>query len=52
MDLSQAADWGHQVHVSPGKCVILSGVPLDVKDETITEVLNTVKAFGHTQIQE
>lgn len=51
MDLSQAADWSRQVQVSPVKCVILSGVPLDVKDETITEVLNTVKAFGRTQIR-
>ncbi|XP_016409821.1 paraneoplastic antigen Ma1 homolog [Sinocyclocheilus rhinocerous] len=51
MDFSQAAEWSRQVQVSPIKCVILSGVPLDVKDETITEVLNTVKAFGRTQIR-
>ncbi|KAL1256489.1 hypothetical protein QQF64_012034 [Cirrhinus molitorella] len=51
MDLSQLADWIRQVQVSPVNSVILSGVPLDVKDETITEVLNTVKAFGRTRIR-
>ncbi|KAI5086687.1 paraneoplastic antigen Ma1-like, partial [Silurus meridionalis] len=51
MDLSQAVEWSRQVQVSPANCIILSGVPLDVKDETIMEVLNTVKVFGRTRIR-
>lgn len=51
MDLSKVAEWSRQAQVSPDNCVILTGVPLDVQDETILEVLNTVKAFGRTKIR-
>ncbi|XP_065110556.1 paraneoplastic antigen Ma1 homolog [Paramisgurnus dabryanus] len=50
MDLNQIDEWSRQMQVSPPHCVVLSGVPLTVTDETINEVLSTVKAFGRTKI--
>lgn len=50
MDISKAGEWIRQAQIKPSCCLILSDVPIDVKDETIADVLNTVKLFGRTKI--
>lgn len=31
--------------------MVLSGVPMEVSNDTVAKVLNTVKVFGRTKIQ-
>ncbi|XP_073708839.1 paraneoplastic antigen Ma1 homolog [Garra rufa] len=50
MDISKAGEWSRQAKINPSRCIILSDVPIDVTNETIADVLNTVKVFGHTKI--
>lgn len=50
MDLSKAIEWINQEKVSLARAIILSRVPIDVKEETITKVLDTVKFFGNPKI--
>ncbi|XP_051954463.1 paraneoplastic antigen Ma1 homolog [Xyrauchen texanus] len=46
MDLSKAGEWSSQVKLDPNKCVILHNVPIDMTEDIISEVLNSVKVFG------
>lgn len=50
MDISKAGEWSRQAQINPSRCLILSDVPIDVRDETIADVLDTVKVFGRTKI--
>ncbi|XP_046714698.1 paraneoplastic antigen Ma1 homolog [Silurus meridionalis] len=50
MDISKAGEWGRQAQINPSRCLLLSDIPIDVRDETIADVLNTVKVFGRTRI--
>lgn len=50
MELSKAVEWSHEEGVSLPHAIILGNVPIDVVDDIIMKVLNTVKAFGRTKI--
>lgn len=50
MDISKAGEWSCQAQINPSRCLILSDVPIEVRDETIADVLDTVKVFGRTKI--
>lgn len=51
MDLSKAGEWSHQAKLDPHKCVILSRVPIDMDEDIIAEVLNSVKVFGCPKVR-
>lgn len=52
MDLLQVVElWSQQINLDPGKYFILTKVPIDVSEDIISEVLNTVKVFGCAKIR-
>lgn len=50
MDLSQVVVWSREESVNLSRAIVVSNVPLDVSNETIGKVLDTVKVLGRTKI--
>lgn len=50
MELNKAVEWSREVNISLSHAIVLSNVPIDVVDDTIVKVLDTVKVFGRTKI--
>lgn len=50
MDLAQAVEWSREEKISLSCDVVLSNVLMEVGNDTVTKVLNTVKVFGRTKI--
>lgn len=50
MELNKVVEWSRELNIGPSRAIVLSNVPIDVDDNTIEKVLNTVKVFGQTRI--
>lgn len=50
MDLSQAGEWSRKQNVSLSRAILLGNVPIDIREETVAKVLDTVKVFGRPKV--
>ena len=50
MDLSQSVEWSHEENEDVTHAILLSKVPLNVRNDIVSRVLDTVKVLGRTRI--
>ncbi|KAK2831469.1 hypothetical protein Q7C36_016555 [Tachysurus vachellii] len=50
MDLLQVVVWSQEESVNLSRAIVVRNVPLDVSNETVGKVLDTVKVLGQTKI--